>query len=303
MIFQKEKNRWWLWICLISGISLWGWGIEGPETPSPNDNVIVTPSFYVQKQSSTPYQMDGSQLALPIVLKELPRGPFGIGEELTFQIEYEFVPAGKATLKIEKGLDIDGRSTINFISTARTNDFFDGLFKVRDLNSSQVDELSLASLSFHQNIREGRYRVIRNMAVDYKTGKYRFEKQYKGKYKTKEGVVDRPVLDVLGAFFFIRSLPLVPGTDIYFEIFNDDGVFSARVAIHPKTQKIRVPAGEFECLKVTPYISGDAIFKSRGGQMTIYLTNDERKVPVLLSSDVFIGSFDAELVTYKPPLK
>ena len=64
-------------------------------------------------------------------------------------------------------------------------------------------------------------------------------------------------------------------------------------------EKIKVRAGEFECLKVTPFVVGDAIFKASDGKMTIWMTNDAYRMPVLIRSKVAVGAFDAELFKFK----
>ncbi len=284
---------------------LGGSGLIHAELPAVSTETAPTPSplpFQIHNLSTTPYHMDMST-TLPIFLPPFEFKAFDVGEELSFEIGYEFVNAGKADLKLEEGPVVDGRHTININSNARTNDFFDHIFKVRDFNGSRVDKESFASINFHQNLREGKYKVIRNTAIDYKSGKYFFEKKYKGKTRTEEGFISRPVLDILATLYYVRTLPLERGKEYLIEVFSDDGVHPLKVVVHSKTHKVKVPAGEFKCIRVAPYIMGDAIFKARGGKMHIWLTDDERKMPVLLSSQVMIGSFEAKLVKYKPPLK
>ena len=84
-------------------------------------------------------------------------------------------------------------------------------------------------------------------------------------------------------------------------VFSGENTYPLRVVVHQKREKIRVPAGKFECIKVEPFIIGDAIFKTKGGKMLIWMTNDERKMPVLVRSKVMIGSFDAELKKIQRP--
>ena len=78
---------------------------------------------------------------------------------------------------------------------------------------------------------------------------------------------------------------------------------AASHAAYPAQQvhSIKVHAGRFECLRVEPFIEGDALFKVKGKSMHIYLTNDERKMPIMIRSKVFIGAVDVELTDYVLP--
>jgi hypothetical protein len=62
-------------------------------------------------------------------------------------------------------------------------------------------------------------------------------------------------------------------------------------------QQISVDAGTFNCVLVEPLIMEGGLFKSEG-RIIIWMTNDERKIPVKVSTKVVVGSIDAELREY-----
>jgi hypothetical protein len=224
---------------------------------------------------------------------------FKPGEKLEFVIKYEFVAGGTATMEVGEGPAIGGHQTITIQSRAESNNFIDAFFKVRDFNGSAIDKESLASLHFHQNLQEGNYRVVRNTGIDYNEGTYNWEKISKGKTRQRSGKIDQPVQDILSAFFKTRTLPLEPGKEYAVTVFSDEEVYPLSIKVSDKTESVRVPAGKFDCLRIEPNIKGDAIFKAREGRMTIWLTNDTRRMPVLIRSRVAVGSFDAELIKYR----
>lgn len=236
----------------------------------------------------------------PIVFSTVAHGAFYPGEKFNFDIKYEFIHAGEASLEVTRGVFVDSQPTLGFMSVARSNGFVDAFFKVRDFNASHVYESSLASINFHQNLREGHYRVMRNTKIDYNARKYSYEKFYKEKTTQREGPITQPVTDMLSSFFYTRTLPLEPGKEYSFSVFSDGDVFPMKVVVGPKLEKIRVEAGEFTCLRVMPVSAGDTIFRSEDGKMTIWMTNDDRKMPVLIRSKVAVGAFDAELTSFQP---
>lgn len=256
-------------------------------SPSPSRTPQPTPAPSVAVSTAAVY--------LPPVVNKA----FHPGEKLEFVIKYEFVPGGTATMETSDGPVIDGRQTINLQSRAESNGFVDAFFKVRDFNGSAIDTTSLCSVHFHQNLKEGHYHVIRNTGLDYDRGTYSWEKIYKGKTTERTGKITQPLSDILSSFFVARTLPLELGKNYSITVFSDEDVYPLAIHVYDKPETVTVAAGKFDCIKLQPAIKGDAIFKAREGQMTLWLTNDSRHMPVLIRSKVAIGAFDAELTKYK----
>jgi hypothetical protein len=53
--------------------------------------------------------------------------------------------------------------------------------------------------------------------------------------------------------------------------------------------------GTFDCIMVQPVLQGEAIFKQQG-ELWVWLTDDERKIPVQMKSKVAVGSITTELI-------
>jgi len=63
-------------------------------------------------------------------------------------------------------------------------------------------------------------------------------------------------------------------------------------------ERVKVPAGEFDCLVVEPVLEGEGLFQHEG-KLTIWMTDDARKMPVLMKTKVKVGSIDASLREYR----
>ena len=66
------------------------------------------------------------------------------------------------------------------------------------------------------------------------------------------------------------------------------------VIVHRK-ETIEVEAGKFKCIVVEPIIRGEGLFKKKGS-LRIWLTDDEKKIPVQMKSEVFVGDITTELI-------
>jgi hypothetical protein len=65
-------------------------------------------------------------------------------------------------------------------------------------------------------------------------------------------------------------------------------------------ERVETPAGAFDCLLVEPTLRSGAFFKNEG-KLTIWLTDDARRMPVLMRSKLPIGAISVELIEWDRP--
>jgi hypothetical protein len=214
--------------------------------------------------------------------------PFGEGEIFTYAIQYGLIYAGDATLEIRNIAVLDSAKAYHVISTARTSSAFDHVFKVRDRHDSLVDYENLFSLSFEKHIREGKFRRDEKVIFD--------QRNHVAIYPDKKVPIAPNTQDFLSALYYARTLPLDVGQAI--AMANHTGGKNYPIYIKVlRRERIRVPAGEFDCLVVEPILQTSSIFENKG-KLTIWVTDDTVKMPVLLRSKVVSGAFEAVLKSY-----
>lgn len=81
------------------------------------------------------------------------------------------------------------------------------------------------------------------------------------------------------------------------ENFYNDKVYPLDVVYHGK-ERITVDAGTFDCIIVEPLVKEGGLFKNEGN-IIIWLSDDELKVPIKVKTKVIIGSIDSELTAYE----
>jgi hypothetical protein len=59
-----------------------------------------------------------------------------------------------------------------------------------------------------------------------------------------------------------------------------------------------VEAGTFRCIVIEPLVVEGGLFKA-DGKILIWVSDDERKIPVKVATKIPIGSIDTELTSYK----
>ncbi|MCA9783010.1 MAG: DUF3108 domain-containing protein [Calditrichaeota bacterium] len=240
-------------------------------------------------------------LFLWILLLAAPRGqagvPFGSGEVIQFRIGWGLIHAGTSWLRVKDTLSVRGRLCWELESEALSNDVISALYPVRDRVTSLMDVRDLTSRGLSKNLREGRYKKDRRFEIDPEAGQIR---KIKAGEPVRVETLAHHVQDVLSAFYWLRTRPLEVGKVEYVSTVDELKNYSLAIKVLAR-EKVKVKAGEFDCFKVQPVLVGDGLFKSEG-EVFIWLTADERRIPVQMKSKIFIGSISAQMESYTAPL-
>lgn len=225
----------------------------------------------------------------PEIDRQIDNIAFGVGEWLQFDIGYGFINAGTATLEVQEIIEYNGRPAYQLVSIAQSNKFFSSFYPVRDRVESILDATGLFSWRFEKELREGKYRSHRQYAFD--------QIDHYVVYKGDTIEVAPYVQDALSVLYYLRTQEIVVGKSIYVDNFTDGKNYPLEVKVHGR-EKVKTKAGEFECLVLEPLLRSSGIFKHEG-KLTVYLTDDRVRLPVMMKSKVVVGSITAELTDYR----
>lgn len=215
------------------------------------------------------------------------------GEKLTYRIKWGYIPAGHSVLEILPIETINETAVFHFQMKARTNGFVDKIYMVRDQIDAYVDIACNRSMLYQKVVREGSTR--RNITVRFDWTNQ--TAQYQNFDQTKSPIaVAHQTFDPLSAFYYVRLFTPANSKDIFASVTDGKKCVKGRVR-YVKQESISVPFGTFNTWLIEPDIKdvGGVFEKSKNAKIQIWVTNDERRIPVLLRSKVIVGSFYAEL--------
>jgi hypothetical protein len=229
--------------------------------------------------------------AFPLLeTRQIKKAAFFDGEVLQYKVKYKGMTVGNAVLSAQPGPTWNGRATVKLVSTAKSTPFFDRIFRVRDRTVSLVDHASFSTIRFGQDLNEGGKHIERSMNVNYIDNRFTGRELLKGKESLWNGTVETPMNDVLSAFFFVRTLPLNPGAVHTVRALQKGKATDIKITVGPKPRRIKTPAGTFQALSLTPDLKGDTIFGSKDGRLTVWVTDDARRMPILMEAVVSVGN-------------
>jgi hypothetical protein len=259
------------------------------------DSMTIDPLDPLDSMAVTVDSAAAAANSLAMAADSLPgrHSAITVGERLVFSIRYGMIKAGTAVMEVVDRKKVDGRPAYHIVSTANSNSVFDGIYRVRDRVISLMDEDRLFSLYFEKHLREGRYRVDQQVRFDHVRAVATYQ-------DGREASISPGAFDVLAAFYRVRTMPLQPGQRFFLESHDNRRNFPLRVTVL-RRERVETPAGTFDCLVVEPTLRSGAFFKNEG-KLTIWLTDDDRRMPVLMRSKLPIGAISVELTEYRRPL-
>ena len=219
-----------------------------------------------------------------------PEVPWKIGEYFQFSIDWNGLNGGSSLMQVQNYIRVDGRRCYRIVTKAESNSFVSKFYKVRDRAESAVDAESLYSLRFIKRLREGGYKKDIDVRFDQAKNLANYDNG-----KTLE--VAPRVHDVLSAFYYIRTQPLPDGAVIVIPTHDNEKSYEMEVEVL-KRERVEVPAGTFSCVVVEPKLKSEGIFKSKGS-MQVWLTDDEKRMPIQVRSKVPVGSISVRLTDYR----
>ncbi|HVP14905.1 MAG TPA: DUF3108 domain-containing protein [Terriglobales bacterium] len=249
--------------------------------PPPESTLVAPGPDTVDIASSVTLPGPGQQAVLPA-----SPHPFRPGESLRFSVQYGFIHAGSAWLEVPGIREYRGHQVYELLARAESNAFFSRFYKVRERIESSWDPHGRYSLRYFEDRREGKFRQRTDVVFD--------PDRHVARYSDGAAYPIPPgVQDALSSFYYTRTRPLPLGGSIVFHYHASRKSQPLQVKVLGR-ERIETPAGTFDCVAVEPILRAGGIFRSTG-RLVIWLTADERRMPVLMKSKVIIGSVSVVL--------
>ena len=115
------------------------------------------------------------------------------------------------------------------------------------------------------------------------------------KYVYQEFPLSSGALDELSVLYYVRTLPLIEGQTVVATVFASRKNWDLEVKVL-RRETLDTILGRRETLVVEPVLKFEGIFQQKG-RVIVWLTNDAERIPVLMKSEIKIGSFVSTLTS------
>jgi len=105
-------------------------------------------------------------------------------------------------------------------------------------------------------------------------------------------------LSVIDAFLAVRGQTLTPGQTLTIPIFDSRKKYELVVEVLAKKETLKAPWGEkISCILVKPKLKTAGIFTNKG-EMLLWMSDDERHIPMKMMAKIKFGRVFARLSSY-----
>jgi len=262
-----------------------------PDSPEPQGQDVP-----VAQDTSPPAQ---PAEPVPACANPLPalRSPtaFMPGEELEFDLDAMGAQAGKMIMRVQR----PEKGSLPVQIEAQTNTFFSKVRRVKGVGTSYLHPKTLRPSRYTENATENEVQrkvevafgaKDRSVKVDYVMG------QKSGHF---DYTYDKDGLDVAGAIYLMRQLPMKEGLPVCFDVYGIRRLWRMNATV-VKREKVSLPVGQFEAW----YLSGTAVRLDKPTQkreVHVWISDDARRLPLVAVGTIDLGAVRATLTAYSRP--
>ena len=236
--------------------------------------------------------------------------PFSSGEELVYQAEFnkgllhgidvaEFRFKATTERVSARGLSPDDPVTLHLVGDIVSKGLFPRIagFRFHEHVESAVDPDPFTVLRTSKLEEQGK-RVRASEAVfDHEARRVTWTERDPSQTqppRTNAVEFSEPIQDVLTVIYFLRTQKLEVGKTFEVPLCDSGRVFRFSVAVVERKQ-LNTVLGRVSAVRVDPALFGEnGLVRSRGS-LSIWITDDNRRLPVKAQLKVDIGTFDIKL--------
>lgn len=227
---------------------------------------------------------------------------FSVGEEIVYKVYYNWnfvwMSAGEVTFRV-----YDDEDEYHLTARGRTYPSYEWFFTVRDNYDCYIDKETLLPRLSIRDIQEGNYERYDRITYDQDANRATSVKGRSRADATPESFnLDGCMHDILSIMYYLRNVEvdnLNQGDEVPIKIFFDRETYPLNIKYLGTEDRTKVKGmGRYKTHKFSPQLIAGEVFKE-GDEMTVYVSRDKNKIPVLIESPVSVGSVKVVLKSYK----
>jgi hypothetical protein len=225
--------------------------------------------------------------------------PFDGGERAVYKASWNGIPVATAVIATTSQF-IGGKKFYNVRVDAKTSPILDLFWKMRDTITSTIEAKPLAPTRFTFSQRENLKVIDTEAKFDRTAKKWSVHRDERTEVKKYE--FDQPpnTIDPITAVYLARSQDFKVGDHLYFNIFGGKYRYLLDLEVE-RREKVHIASGSIDAFKIVPRIKNlmkDG-YAERVNEGSVWISADERRIPVMLSSRIFVGNIYIERIEDK----
>jgi hypothetical protein len=206
---------------------------------------------------------------------------FAEGETLDYNLTWLKITGGTARMTIQP----HGDDSFRINSVAHSSPSFSRIFRVRDAIETTVARGDFSTTRYVKRLDEDGDKIEEVTVIEDGIAT-------RTRKKVKKVKVPRPVFDPISVIYLLRQRDLTPGKVYDFELIADGKLYTVHARV-VRREKVQTAAGTFDCVRVEPQMLSGGVERSE--RLFLWYSDDERKIPVRIRTEVKFGAVTATL--------
>lgn len=223
---------------------------------------------------------------------------FDSGEWFKFRVHYGLINAGYATLELQEATK-NNRKVYHAIGKGYTTGMSRFFFRVDDNYESYFDKETGNPYQFVRKIDEGGYKKNQEGFFNQSDNKI-FVKDYKNKSENTF-LIPENTQDIISTFYYLRNHPTIDklkvGESVTVDMFFDNETTKFKLKYIGK-EDLDTKFGIVPTMIFRPLVQSGRVFKEEES-LTIWISDDDNKIPVSIKASLTVGSIKADLDAFK----
>ena len=221
----------------------------------------------------------------------LARQPFQVGERLTYDISWLNITAGTAVMEVVGMEGEKDQSLAKLVTTAQSRPAITRFFPVDNRVESELDLVALVPEHMTFRRREGKKKEDWEYVFHHKEGTVTAVRGG----ASESLPIPSGTQDVISCLYYVRSvLPMAPGASLTMNVHHDKKNRNVEARVE-EIETLEGAWGKVEAARVLVIMPFQGLFLNQGN-IRVWFTTDERRIPVRMKAKVIIGSIVADLV-------
>jgi hypothetical protein len=223
--------------------------------------------------------------------------PFKSGEFLKFNLSYSgWLKAGEATVEVFD-TSKNEKEAFHVVGKGKTTGAISWFFNVEDNYQTKFFKENAKPYYFRRRVDEGGHIKKIDIYFDQEEQTALVKDLKRNTEKTYE---INNVYDMMSSFYYLRTIDFSEykdGDEVVINMFFDAETFKFKLKLL-KREEIRTKFGKVNTIKFRPLVQSGRVFKEEES-LSVWVSDDKNKIPLLIKADLAVGSLRAKLVEYK----
>ncbi len=228
--------------------------------------------------------------------------PYAAGEKAVYRAHWNGMISVATAEVFTASTVVDGKKVFRVRIEAKTSRVLDLIWRMRDTIHSTFESTTLTPSRFNFSQRENSRVIDTDARYDRATKRWVVNRQQVGK-KTRIYEFDSEnTLDPITAVYFARSVEFKIGDRLYFKVFGGRYRYLLELSVEGK-EPVELESGKvIEAYKLVPRVQNltKKGYAGRFKEAAVWISADERRLPIKMSSKIIFGTVHLEIVQDQP---